>query len=474
MRLRIWLIIAAIPLVYVIVLGAHIAVAAVHARSYFSSLGGEYNRAVLSQKSSDLASDINHVFTDLSVPGVKQIAGALGVDFTPIREEAVALIKESSWLAGADAPKSYLIAFQNSAEARGTGGIMGAYSVVRFNHGHIQVVQTGSNAKLQSQSTLPIAMPTEYLHLYGNNAAIWQNSNISPQFEYAGQIYSALWQKQFNQKLDGVFAVDPEGIAKVLAATGPIILPSGEKIEASNVVEKTLSTAYKTYAKDNHARKEYLVSIMRATIAKLQSGHYSLLGLAQAVRDDIIENRLLIYSADPEIEAALSQSRLGGNLTYNAQNQFRAVIINTDASKLDYYLKRKVTIKSVSCSIPRHTQIAVTLTNTVTNAAQLPAYVLTRADKGKPANLITGQHRFKLFIYGPILSKLTSASRTSTSQSAGGSAMEKNRPVLVSDVDLAPGASETILANFVGGTGPLAYFDQPLVLKTSLSIENKC
>lgn len=448
--------------------------AASAAQAYLRDIRSSAPTATLSKDAQRLSDATTSITSILNTPPLSLVSGLFGVNFASINPELKQLITAGPVLSGAVKPQTLLLSFQNSAEARGAGGIIGAYALVRLDHGHIQVLQTGSNAKLQSQSTLPIAMPAEYLHLYGNNAAIWQNSNISPQFEYAGQIYSALWQKQFNQKLDGVIAVDPEGVAKVLAATGPITLPSGEKIDASNVVEKTLSTAYQTYAKDNNARKEYLVAIMRATIAKLQSGHYSVVGLAQAVRDDITENRLLIYSSDAATEAALSQSRLGGNLTYQADNQFRAVIINTDASKLDYYLQRKVSIKSVSCSVPRQTQISVTLTNTVTNAARLPAYVLTRADKGKPANLITGQHRFKLYIYGPSLSKLVSASRSSTSQSAGGSAVEKNRSVLVSDVDLAPGASETILANFLGGTGPITYSDQPLVLKTQLSIDNKC
>ena len=42
----------------------------------------------------------------------------------------------------------YLLAFQNSAEARGTGGLIGAYAIVRIDHGRISIEQSGSNIDL--------------------------------------------------------------------------------------------------------------------------------------------------------------------------------------------------------------------------------------------------------------------------------------------------------------------------------------
>ena len=124
--------------------------------------------------------------------------------------------------------------------------------------------------------------------------------------------------------------------------------------------------------------------------------------------------------------------------------------------------------------MPKQTQVIATVTNNVTGAADLPAYVLTRADKDKPKDLITGQHRFKVFIYGPVDGKLISASRSTPGAELGGGATERSRPLYTTDVDLAPNQSETVLANFEGGTGKIHYVDQPLVRKTKISIRDKC
>ncbi len=474
MKRRILTVIGSFIGLYLLVLGIHVTLAAVHAKSYISSLGGEYDRASLDKQSGNLAADINHIFTDLNVPVVKQIASALGVDFTPIRDEAVATVKASSWLAGADAPKRYMIAFQNSAEARGTGGILGAFAIVEMNKGAFTVIRTGSNAVLYSLKDVPVKVPAEFTKLYGKNPAILQNSNLSPHFPYGAEIWMGLWKKQFGEQLDGVVAVDPSALSYVLQATGPITLKSGEVITSENVVAETLQKAYKRYETNNDARKQYLVDIMNAAAAKITSGQFSKVGMAKAIKRGLIENRILMYSRDKAAEVELASVRLGGYLTTTPNNEFRAVIQNIDASKLDYYLQKTVTIESKSCKNIQQTQVRVKLTNTLKTGKGLPAYVLTRADKGKPAKLVTGQHRFKLFIYGPTDAKLVSVLRENRTNGLGGGSTERGRPIYVADVDLAPGQSENLLANFAGGVGKITFVDQPLVRPTQLSIKGGC
>ena len=195
---------------------------------------------------------------------------------------------------------------------------------------------------------------------------------------------------------------------------------------------------------------------------------------AKAIKKGIIENRILLYSRNSQAENLLADVRLGGYLKTSQNNEYRAVIENIDASKLDYYLQKTVTIESKSCKKPNQTQVKVRLTNTLKTGIGLPAYVLTRADKGKPQNLVTGQHRFKLFIYGPTNSILVSVARDNRTNGLGGASTERGRPIYVADVDLAPGQSENLLANFAGGVGKITFVDQPLVRPTLLKIKGGC
>jgi hypothetical protein len=251
-------------------------------------------------------------------------------------------------------------------------------------------------------------------------------------------------------------------------------MDSGIEISDKNVVAETLKDAYKRYKSDNHARKQYLVEIMNVASAKLQSSEYSKIKLAQAIRDGILENRILFYSTDKGVQSQISKVRLGGAMQLSPNNEYRAVIQNIDAGKLDYYLDRDVKISSKSCGVDRESQVKVRVTNSLASAAGLPAYVLTRADKDKPKNLIPGSHRFKLFIYGPTNSTLVSAWRENKNANLGGAATERGRPVYVADVDLAPGGSEELLANFKGGEGRIAFVNQPLVREATLTIKDNC
>ena len=463
-----------LPLIWLLLM-ASVAIPAIgHGKSYIKVVQGDYTAQSAKSSADLLTSDINRAFALLNAPIAKQISSLLGVNFSNIKDEIQAGVAAGAVLAGADKPKKYLIAFQNSAEARGTGGILGAYAIIEFDNGDIKILKTGSNAELKWNTELIIKMPDEFMRLYGKNPAIWQNSNLSPHFPYGAKIWMANWEKQFGGKLDGAIAVDPTALSYILRSTGEIRLKSGEKITSENVVEETLKNAYERYEKDNDARKQYLVEIMNATAVKLTTGEYSKVKMAKALRDGIKANRILIYSTNQSAQKQLEKVRLGGHLGLAANNEYRTVIQNIDASKLDYYLDRSVTIESKSCQKVKQTQVRIRVTNTLETGVGLSAYVLTRADKGKPASLITGAHRFKVFIYGPTDAKLISVSRENRTADLGGSSVERKRPVYVADVDLAPGASEELLANFSGGVGNITFIDQPLVRQTKLSIQDKC
>ena len=465
-----------LPLIWLLLM-ASVAIPAIgHAKSYIKVVQGDYTAQSAKSSADLLTSDINRAFALLNAPIAKQISSLLGVNFSNIKDEIQAGVAAGAVLAGADKPKKYLISFQNSAEARGTGGILGAYALIELDKGNLKILRTGSNASLYgiSLKEIPVAVPAEFLNLYGKNPAILQNSNLSPHFPYGAQIWLGLWKTKYGQQLDGVIAVDPTALSYILRSTGEIRLKSGEKITSENVVEETLKNAYERYEKDNDARKQYLVEIMNATAVKLTTGEYSKVKMAKALRDGIKANRILIYSTNQSAQKQLEKVRLGGHLGLAANNEYRTVIQNIDASKLDYYLDRSVTIESKSCQNVKQTQVRIRVTNTLETGVGLSAYVLTRADKGKPASLITGAHRFKVFIYGPTDAKLISVSRENRTADLGGSSVERKRPVYVADVDLAPGASEELLANFSGGVGNITFIDQPLVRQTKLSIQDKC
>ena len=418
--------------------------------------------------------DFKGVYRILSLPLVKQVSEVAGLQIFDIKPEIEFVARNFPTIAGYDKTKRYMISFQNSAEARGTGGILGAYAIIEINRGHISVIKASSNLGLQSIPNLPVQHSAEYFSLYGNNPGIWQNANLSPHFPYGAENYLELWRRQTGEKLDGLIATDPVALSYLLKAIGTVSLPDGFQITSENLVEETLKTAYKRYESDNLARKEFLVTMMKATFDRLLAKDFNPRKIPAAISRSITSNRALFYTTSQPVQNEVEKTRLGGSLNELPDNQYRVVIQNTDASKLDYYLDRDIKVETLKCSPQRSSQVTVYLKNRVVNAQDLPSYVLTRADKGKPKNLVTGQHRFKVFIYGPYSSKLIGGSLGSGKNGNAKSASERGRPIFIEDIDLAPDASEVIVAQFNGGAGKLSYVDQPLVRPTVVKLSDNC
>ena len=64
----------------------------------------------------------------------------------------------------------------------------------------------------------------------------YRDSNVSPNFPYAAQVWVAQWQAQSGQQLDGAITLDPTALSYLLRVTGPATLPDGTKVTPRNVV----------------------------------------------------------------------------------------------------------------------------------------------------------------------------------------------------------------------------------------------
>ncbi len=166
-------------------------------RSYSRSISSATLTEINIDRARNLNRDIDQIMMVANLPVIKQISQLFGLNFVPIKDEIKSIVSVAPILAGSQSPKLYLIAFQNSAEARGTGGILGAYAIIEFNKGSIKVIKTGSNEPLYGSSLekIPIDVPNEYRKLYGENPAILQNSNLSPHFPY-GAKFGLLYGKK--------------------------------------------------------------------------------------------------------------------------------------------------------------------------------------------------------------------------------------------------------------------------------------
>lgn len=372
---------------------------------------------------------------------------------------------------GADRPKTYFVAFQNDAEARGTGGLPGAFAILRADRGRLEFVRFESDQALFGVEVNP-KLPAEFEQMYGSiPRTLYLNSNVSPHFPYAARIWAAMWEKKSGERIDGALALDPTTLSYLLAATGPVALPSGERISASSVVRQTQSEAYLRFGTDVAGRKRYLIDIARTVADRITEFQGEPSGLLRGLARAVDERRFLAWSAEPAVQAELATTAISGAIARSEGPYAGLTIVNFGGNKLDYYLDRSLAWERVGCGPQRRVRATIRLTNTVPASVTSP-YVVGRSDL-RPYRVAPGDNRLAVYYAATRGANLTRASIDGKPVFVA-RGTERGRPVFVADVELPRGATRTVLLELVepGTAGPPAVLRQPLVRPLASSIRD--
>ncbi|MBS2962029.1 DUF4012 domain-containing protein [Actinocrinis puniceicyclus] len=344
---------------------------------------------------------------------------------------------------GAQGPRRYFLAFQNNAEARGTGGLVGAYGVIVADNGHLSFAQLGSDVDIRMAARPVVDLGKQFAALYGadDSAQLLANSNLSPNFPYAARIWTGLWQRQTGQRLDGAIATDPVGLADLLAAIGPVTLPDAEQLTAANAVQLTEKTAYARFP-DPATRKHFLIEVAGAVVNALLNEPHDPTTLLRAVARTVEDGRLKVWSSTPAEEHILAATPVGGALPQTPGPFVDLIVNNASGTKLDYYLDRSVAYSLGSCHNGRRiSTVRVTLTNNAPPAG-IPEYGAYRLDDpGHPH--VWGSNALWVSVYGAIGAQLTSATLDGRTVAMSVNA-ELGHPVYGTGIELNPGRPRTL------------------------------
>jgi hypothetical protein len=368
-------------------------------------------------------------------------------------------------LLGAHGPKTYMVAFQNEAELRGTGGLAGAFAIVSADNGVI------SFDKFEPDSTL-IGVKTglnfgpDFAATY-NTADVtgdYRDANVSPNFPYAAQIWSAEWKKVSGQTLDGVITLDPTALSYLLKVTGPAKLPRGSivpTVSGSNVVELTQQRAYADFGKkEKTERKVFLLDVAKAASMRLVSRTGNTTALVRAAAKAAGEHRLLFWSADPAIEAKIASSPISGVTPITSTPYAQLAINNAAANKLDYYTHVSMDWSAAGCGTTRRVTVTITVRNE--SPTGLSKYVL--GDTGRPGfPQVPGDNELLIRYYGTAGGQLSGVLLNSE-QSGASIGLERGHPVFGLDLSVPRGSTQVIVLSLAEpGQGAPIVRAQPMV-----------
>lgn len=378
---------------------------------------------------------------------------------------------------GDDGPRRYFVVFQNPAESRGTGGMPGAFAVLTADQGALRFEHFGSDTEL-AHTRPAVKLGAEFAAQYGANAPtrVWANTNLSPHFPHAARIWAATWREHSGQRVDGVIALDPSSLGRLLQATGPGRLPDGTELTGDNARDLALVTAYERYA-DPVERKAFLIDVARtaaATLTRALDDTRRVPALLAAVYDVVEAERLKVWSARGDEQRLLESGPVSGILPSDAGPFAGLVLNNAAGGKLDYYLARGLRWTPGRCTADRReVTVRITLTNQAPTSG-LPPYVTQRVDD-PPHPTRPGDNRLLVSYYASSGALLTGAELGGrpTTVSSG---VERGHPVFTLDLELPARSTRVLTLHLLEPAGDRSerrptLLSQPLVTPLEATVD---
>lgn len=387
----------------------------------------------------------------IKLTGIVGEARAIVADVGPMIASAGAVL-------GQDAPRNYLLAFQNNAEATALGGSAASYTLVNVDKGKISIsAQAGGSNDLKDGTAVDVQVDQSALDLYTDYLIRYPNTSTSrPDFPTAASIMQSFWARDKGTVVDGVISIDPLALAQILKATGPITLNSGDVLSTENAVSLLVNEIYFRYG----SYDDYLIvdaffqNAASSILTAITGGDFDIKTMITSVTDGINQGSIMVWSANPAEQSLLDGTRIQGVLP---KTNVDATVIGTffrdvSASKIDFYLQTSAETTTNVCEAPENptftTSVALHSNLTQDQADDLPDYI-------SPQYFGSDYFATEVFVYGPVGATLSSSEVTVEGEktTVDQGATDLGRPVAKFTAYLKPGETSVVTATFTGAPG---------------------
>ena len=252
---------------------------------------------------------------------------------------------------GQDGPKNYLVVMQNNAEIRASGGLPGAVSLMRTDHGKVSMVRELSGGSFGEAPEPVLPLDPAETKIFGKNlGTFFLDANLTPDFARSADLWKARWEQTQPEKIDGVIAMDAVTLSYLLKAIGPIDV-GGVELTRDNAVDELLSKAYARIP-DPAQQDVFFGEVASTVFSKVMSFEGSRQTLLQQLHRAADEGRIRIHDFDASVQQHLAGTGVAAELTRDAPTTPQVNVAFADAtlSKMSYYLRYNTHVMATSCA----------------------------------------------------------------------------------------------------------------------------
>ncbi len=291
--------------------------------------------------------------------------------------------------------KRYIILLENNSELRATGGFPGTYAVVVFDHGYLKSISVDDVYNIDGQVKENIIPPIPLQHITPN----WgmRDANWFADFPTSAIKVEEMYLKDGGEPMDGILAITPDIIGKILNIIGSIAMPEyGLTINADNFMSQIQKEV--EYG-SNRIQPKTIVKELQpklfAALAGQDKDHWS--QIFKAVIEESKGKRILAYFNDPILEATAKKNELAGDIKSTNGDYLQVVFSNVKGSKTDAVIKNSFDLRETTDTLGDVSHVLVI--NRLHNGGNSqfgfynkinPSYIRVYAPKGATLESITG------------------------------------------------------------------------------------
>jgi hypothetical protein len=288
--------------------------------------------------------------------GVAQAREALAPAVAGLQDAERGLVLAGGLLGGSG-PRSLLVALENNAELRGTGGYVASFATGRLEDGRLaldsvrDVVAVADPPDRARRVPAPEPFQRDYGPLSGDTT-LWRSWNMSPDVPDSALVGARVAGVLLGTEPDVVVLLDVPAMGALASLGGAgVSLPDGTTVSADDLTEALLVDAYAqagAAGSDQLQRRADLQSAATEAVTRLLGSAVPAMESVRTLGRLATERHLKVWSArDPE-QRLLEELGLAGAVEVPPGGDLVHVSVNNvGANKLDVYVDREVELEVV-------------------------------------------------------------------------------------------------------------------------------
>ena len=264
--------------------------------------------------------------------------------------QGITLTENLSDILGNERKKTYLVLFQNNMELRPTGGFIGSYGVLSLDGGRLSELNVNDVYSADGQLKGHVEPPGPIKEYLGQANWWLRDSNWDPDFPTSAQRAEWFLNKETDQKVDGVVALDLNIVKDILSFTGPVFLPDFNLgISDKNLYEKTQSEVQDNFFPGTHKKASFLTALSRQLLFEIgKTNSKNKGGLIKSFIENLDGRHIQAYFHNNKVEDSVLMLGWGGAIGELScgedcyQDFVGLVEANLGFNKSNYFIARQV------------------------------------------------------------------------------------------------------------------------------------